>query len=106
MTLEVVFGSRENFRSEELIFDIIPFCSGYHALLERTTFTKFNVMPHYAYLTLKMPGPRGVITVNSNTECSLRMEEHTMALAAEVQAAEEAAKTRSTSRKAETGKRV
>ena len=42
-------------------------------------------MPHYAYLKLKMPGPRGVITVNGNTERSLRTEEHTVALAAEVQ---------------------
>jgi hypothetical protein len=33
VTLEVVFGSPENFRSEELIFDIVPFRSGYHALL-------------------------------------------------------------------------
>ena len=43
------------------------------------------MVPHYAYLKLKMPGPRGVITVNGNTERSLRMEEHTAALAAEVQ---------------------
>ena len=42
-------------------------------------------MPHYAYLKLKMPGPRGVITVNENTERSLRTEEHTAALAAEEQ---------------------
>ena len=32
-----------------------------------------------------MLGPRGVITVNGNTECSLHTEEHTAALAAEVQ---------------------
>ena len=32
-----------------------------------------------------MPGPRGVITVNGNMERSLRTEEHTAALAAEVQ---------------------
>ena len=68
-----------------MIFDIVPFRSGYHALLGRTTFAKFNAVPHYAYLKLKMPGPRGVITVNGNTERSLRMEEHTAALAAEVQ---------------------
>ena len=42
-------------------------------------------MPHYAYVKLKMPGPCGVITVNGNTERSLRIEEHTAALAAEVQ---------------------
>ncbi len=85
VTLEAVFGSPDNFRSEELIFDIVPFHSGYHALLERTAFAKFNAVPHYAYLKLKMPGPRGVITVNGNTERSLQMEENTAALAAEVQ---------------------
>ena len=85
ITLEVVFGSLDNFQSEELIFDIVPFRSGYHALLGRTTFAKFNAVPHYAYLKLKMPGPRGVITVNGNTERSLRTEEHTVTLAAEAQ---------------------
>ena len=49
VTLEVVFGSPDNFRSEELIFDIVPFRSGYHALLGRTAFAKFNAVPHYAY---------------------------------------------------------
>ena len=75
--MEVVFGSPDNFRSEELIFDIVPFHSGYHALLGRTAFARFNAVPHYAYLKLKMPGPCRVITVNGNTECSLRTEEHT-----------------------------
>ena len=84
ITLEVVFGSPDNFRSEELIFDIVPFRSGYHALLGRTAFARFNVVPHYAYLKLKMPGPRGVITVNGNTERSLHTDEHTAALAAKV----------------------
>ena len=85
ITLEVVFGSPENFQSKDLIFDIVPFRSGYHALLGRTAFARFNVVLHYAYLKLKMPGPRGVITVNGNTERSLRMEEYIVALAAEVQ---------------------
>ena len=83
--LEVVFGSPDKFRSDELIFDIVPFHSGYHALLGRTAFARFNVVPHYAYLKLKMPGPRGVITVNGNMDRALRTEEHTAALAVEVQ---------------------
>ena len=84
ITLEVVFGSLENFRSKELIFDTVPFCSGYHALLGRTAFARFNAVPHYAYLKLKMPCPRGVITINGNIERSLRTEEHSAALATEV----------------------
>ena len=85
VTQEVVFGSSDNFRSKELIFDIVPFRSGYHALLGQIAFAKFNMVPHYAYLKLKMPDPRGVIMVNGNTERSLRTEEHTAALAGEVQ---------------------
>ena len=96
VTLEVVFGSPDNFRAKDLIFDIVPFHSGYHTLLGRTAFARFNVVPHYAYLKLKMPGPRGVITINGNTERSLRTEEHTAALAAEVQATEEALQSQST----------
>ena len=82
LVLEVVFGSPHNFRSEELIFGIAPFRSGYHALLGRTAFTRFNAVLHYAYLKLKMPGSRGVITVSGNTERSLRAEEYVAALAA------------------------
>ena len=72
ITLEVVFGSPDNFCSEDLIFDIVPFRDGYHALLGRATFACFNAVPHYAYLKLKMRGPRGDITVSGNMERSLR----------------------------------
>ena len=85
ITLEVVFGSPDNFRSKELIFDIVPFHSGYHTLLGRTAFARFNAVTHYAYLKFKILGPRGVITVNGNMDRSLHTEEHTVALAAEVQ---------------------
>ena len=46
-------------------------------------FARFNAVPHYTYLKLKMPGPRGVITVSGNTGRSLRAEEYVAALAAE-----------------------
>ena len=90
--LEVVFGSPENFQSQDLIFDIVPFCSGYHAMLGHTAFTHFNAVPHYAYLKLKMPGPHGVITINGNMESSLRTQEQTAAFVADFQVAEEVAR--------------
>src|SRR3954467_2829463 len=71
VTLEVIFGSPNNFRREELIFDIVPFCSGYHALLGRTSFAKFNAVPHYTCLKLKMPGPRGGAPLRGNSQRSL-----------------------------------
>ena len=55
LVLEVVFGSPDNFQSEELIFDIAPFRSVYHALLGRTAFAHFNAVPHYAYPNSRCP---------------------------------------------------
>ena len=82
VVLEVTFGSPGNSRSEELVFIIAPFQSSYQALLGRTAFARFNALPHYGYLTLKMPGPRDIITVRGITECSSRAKEYTTALAA------------------------
>ena len=80
--LEVTFGPPGNSRSEELLFIIAPVQSDYHTVLKRTAFARFNALPHYGYLTLKMPGPRGVITVSGITERSSRAEEHATALTA------------------------
>ena len=68
LVLEVTFGSPDNFRRENLLFNIAPFSSDYHALLGRPAFACFNAIPNYAYLKLKMPGPRGVLTISGNTE--------------------------------------
>ena len=63
LSLEVKFGSPDNFRSEKLTFHIAPFVSRYQALLGREAFARFNAILHYASLTLKMPGPRGIISL-------------------------------------------
>jgi hypothetical protein len=36
----------------------------------RPAFAKFMAVPHYAYLTLKIPGPKGTITVQGSFEVS------------------------------------
>ena len=66
LTLEVTFGSPDNFRSEKLTFHIAPFICRYQALLGHEAFARFNAIPHYASLTLKMPGPRGIISLKGN----------------------------------------
>ena len=40
-------------------------------------------MPYYTYCKLKMPGPRGIITVNGKDEPSLDTNKYTTAFAAE-----------------------
>ena len=43
----------------------------YHALLGRPALAKFMAIPHYAYLKMKMPGPKGIITVVGDYKKSL-----------------------------------
>ena len=82
LLLKVIFGFPDSFRTEHLTFHIAPFESGYQALLGREAFARFNAIPHYTSLMLKMPGPRGIITVNGNIKRSLCTEENATALAA------------------------
>ena len=64
--LDVIFGKPDNFRQERLEFEVVDWPSQYHAILGRVAFARFLAVPHYAYLLLKMPGPRGVITVHGS----------------------------------------
>ena len=77
ITLEVVFGSPDNHRTEDLVFDIVPFHSDHQALLRRTAFARLNAVPHYAYRKLKMPGPHGIIMVNGKAELPLGTKKYT-----------------------------
>jgi hypothetical protein len=62
--LNVVFGKPDNFRKEKIEFEVVNWESQYHAILGRPAYAKFMVVPHYAYLKLKMPGSNGTnITV-------------------------------------------
>ena len=83
ITLDVVFGSPDNYRSEEVTFQVAPFSSGYHALLRREAFTIFQAIPHYGYMKLEMPRPNGNITLASDPDIALRTENRTASLALE-----------------------
>ena len=79
--LDVVFDTPENYKSEELLFHVAPFNSEYHALLGRDAFSRFQAIPHYGYMKLKMPGPNGIITITSDPDIALRAENKTASLA-------------------------
>ncbi|KAI4985305.1 hypothetical protein ZWY2020_017935 [Hordeum vulgare] len=68
IALDVVFGSDKNFRKERLTFEVVDFQSAYHAILGRPAYARFMARPCYVYLKLKMPGPKGVITVIGNRQ--------------------------------------
>ncbi|XP_010229690.1 uncharacterized protein LOC104582080 [Brachypodium distachyon] len=66
ISLDVVFGSPDNFRCERLDFEVVNWPSQYHVVLSRVALARFMAVSHYAYLKLKMLGPDGVITVSGN----------------------------------------
>jgi hypothetical protein len=68
IALDVVFGNDKNFRKEKLTFEVVDFKSAYHAILGRPAYARFMARPCYVYLKLKMPGPKGVITVTGNRQ--------------------------------------
>ncbi|GJN13384.1 hypothetical protein PR202_gb00078 [Eleusine coracana subsp. coracana] len=71
ISLPVTFGTRDNFRIERILFQVADFESAYHAIIGRPTMDRFMAVPHYPYLTLKMPGPNEIISLHSDLRNSL-----------------------------------
>jgi hypothetical protein len=69
--LKVLFGKKGNSCREPIWFKVVDIGSPYHALLGHPALAKFMAVPHYAYLKIKLPGPRGVITVSGCFKKSL-----------------------------------
>jgi hypothetical protein len=87
--LEVLFGEKGNSHREPIWFKVVDISSPYHALLRRPALAKFMAVPHYAYLKMKLPGPRGVITVSGNFKKSLACAKESSQLAEALVIAEE-----------------
>jgi hypothetical protein len=81
VTLPVTFGTPVNYRTERITFEVVNFKSSYHCVLGRQAFARFMATPHYAYNMMKMPGPRGVITVHGDPEMALECEDDSAKLA-------------------------
>jgi hypothetical protein len=87
--LEVLFGEKGNSRREPIWFEVVDISSPYHALLGRPALAKFMAVPHYAYLKMKLPGPKGVITVSGCFKKSLECAKASSQLAEALVIAEE-----------------
>jgi hypothetical protein len=76
--LEVSCGTGENKRREMLTLEVASFDIGYNCILGRHFLLKFMAVIHIAYATVKMPGPRGVITFKSAQCDTLACENATL----------------------------
>jgi hypothetical protein len=80
--LNVTFEQPDNFYKEPLTFEVLDFPGIYLALVNRPCFDKFMAIPSYTYLKVKMPGPKGVITIEGSFEQAYYCEQDYVAQAA------------------------
>jgi hypothetical protein len=74
----VSYASGDNKRKEVLTFEVASFNIRYNCILGRPFLLKFMVVIHTAYATLKMPGPKGVITIKYDQRDALAYENATL----------------------------
>nr|ABA92092.1 retrotransposon protein, putative, Ty3-gypsy subclass [Oryza sativa Japonica Group] len=78
ITLPMTFGQANNFRTEQITFDVAEFDTAYNAIIGRTALAKFMAASHYAYQVLKMPGPKGTITIQGNTKLAVQCDKRSL----------------------------
>ena len=57
--LPITFGSKTNFRTKTLTFEVVDWKGAYHAILGRPAYAKFMTVPNYTYLKLKLSARTG-----------------------------------------------
>jgi hypothetical protein len=83
IALPVTFGTEENFRTENVVFDVAEVNLPFNAIIGRPALYRFMAIAHYEYLVLKMPSPTGVLTVQGDYATALAALEKLHALVAE-----------------------
>jgi hypothetical protein len=78
--LPVTFGTKENFHTKYLTFEVADFRSSYHAILGRPMLAKFMAIPHHTYLIMKMSAPNGILSVLGDIMVSYNYESATIEL--------------------------
>src|SRR5688572_11950637 len=86
VVLPVTFGTKEQYRTEYIRFEVADFKTSYHAILGRPALSKFMAIPHYVYLVLKMPGPKGELTLRGDLRRSYECDTEAVEIAATSQA--------------------
>jgi hypothetical protein len=79
--LPVIFGSKDNYRIENIIFDVADIALPYNGIIGQPTLAQFMVVTHHAYHALKLPSPWGTLTVKSDTRYFMLYDEHMLKVA-------------------------
>jgi hypothetical protein len=63
ISFPVSFGDLDNARTKTLTFDVVDMYHPYFAIFSRGFINKFNVVIRQHFLCIKIPAPKGIITV-------------------------------------------
>jgi hypothetical protein len=97
IALPVTFGTEENFRTENVVFDVAEVNLPFKAIIGRPALYQFIAIAHYRYLVLKMSSPTGVLTLQGDHAAVLTAVEKLHALAAETTHPDDGGRNPSTS---------
>jgi hypothetical protein len=97
ITLPVTFGTKENFHTENVQFDVAEVNLPFNAIIGRAALYQFMAIAHYEYLVLKMPSLAGVLTVRGDRAAALAAVEKLHALVAETTRPDDGGRNPSTS---------
>jgi hypothetical protein len=81
ISLPVTFRTEDNFRTENVQFEVAEVNLPFNAIIGRSAMYLFMAMAHYGYLVLKMPTPAGVLTIQSDWAAAVAAVEELHALA-------------------------
>ena len=74
--LPVTFGTRQNYHTETLDFDVARIGLPYNAIIGYPALAKFMAATHHAYNLVKMPGSTGTLTVHGAVKDAVYSLEH------------------------------
>jgi hypothetical protein len=76
--LEVSYGTRDDKHKEVLTFKVASFNIGYNCILGRPFLLEFMAVNDTGYVTLKMPSPKGMITIKADQHDAIACENETL----------------------------
>ena len=68
ITLPTTFGTKDNYRTQDITFDVVEMTLPYNGIIGRPALARFMAVPHHAYNVLKMPSQWGVLTVKADAK--------------------------------------
>jgi hypothetical protein len=81
ISLPITFRTPENYRMENIIFDVTEVNLSFNAIIGRPALYQFMAIAHYGYRVLKMPSPNGIIKIHRDCSANVSALEKLQELA-------------------------